>query len=164
MVGFINTFGPSISTTGGRDATYHNNCHKQYSLPIGRYTIGTSTGSIWDCKITCMGVNNALGTTSRRAGIGWISRRYGGNHSRYKVWDGPSFFFGDTSAFTNGQVGVCVESSVQGSMIVQFHNPGSNPPSACSFTLDVYMMSNNQTFDVSLTTAAPTTNYTSNPY
>lgn len=164
MVGFIHEFAESATTTGSRYPSFQNGAHKQYVLPVGRYTITTSTGSIWDCKITCMGVNNALGTTSRRAGIGWISRRYGGNYSTYKVWDGPSFFFGDTSAFTNGYVGVCVESSVSGSMIIQLHNPSSNPPAASSFTLDFYMNNYNTNTGVSLTTAAPTSSYTTNPY
>lgn len=163
MAGFINTFSQT-QTTGSKEFGYQNGQHKQIVLPVGRYTISTTTGSIWDCKITCIGVNNALGTTSRRAGIGWISRRYGGNYSHYKVWDGPSFFFGDTSAFTNGEVGVCVESSVQASMIIQLHNPASNPPGASSFTLDFYMTSSNTSTSISLTTAAPTTSYTSNPY
>lgn len=164
MVGFISTFSHGAGDTGGRNFTFHNGHYKQITLPVGKYTVGTNTGAIWDMKITCMGVNNALGTTSRRAGIGWISRRYGGAYTTYKVWDGPSFFFGDTSAFTNGYVGVCVESSAQSNMVLQFHNPASSPPSASSFTVDVYMQSSNQTVDFSLTTAAPTTSYTTNPY
>ena len=158
--GFIQPDKHTLNSLGAITPTFQNGHFKQYSLNVGRYTAATTTGSMFDAEFICNGVNNALGTTSRRAGKGWVSRRYAGNHSRYVVWQGPSFFFGSTSAFANGKVGVCIESSTSSQMVFQLHNPGSNPPAASNFLVNVY----GGDFNLSQTTNAPTTNYTSNPY
>lgn len=158
--GFIQPDKHTFNSLVAISPTFQNGHFKQYSLNVGRYTAATTTGAMWDAEFICNGVNNAQGTTSRRAGKGWVSRRYGGNHTPYVVWQGPAFFFGSTSAFASAGVGVCIESSTASQMVFQLHNPSSSPPSASNFLLNVYGGS----FNLSQTTNAPTTNYTSNPY
>ncbi len=151
---------PLNSLSSTIEPGFQNGHFKQYALNVGRYTATTQTGAMFDVEFICNGVNNALGTTSRRAGKGWTSRRYGGQKSNYIVWQGPAFFFGDTGAFTNGYVGVCIESSTSSSFIFQLHNTASNPPSASNFLVNVY----GGPFTLQQTTSAPGTTYTSNPY
>ncbi len=98
MAGFIHDEAASASSLSSREPGFQNAYHKQYGLPVGRYQIQTSTGSIWDMKITCMGVNHALGTTSRRAGIGWTSRGCGGSHGDMQATN-PIILFGTGQVF-----------------------------------------------------------------
>ncbi len=140
---------------------FQNGHFKQYALNVGRYEATTTIGGWFDLEFICNAVNNALGTTSKRFGKGWASRRYNGSISYSTEYAGSNFFFGDTSAFEDGKVGVCIESSTTSSIIFQLHNPSSNPPAASNFLLNKY---NGSQFDLKQITAAPTTNYSTNPY
>jgi hypothetical protein len=140
---------------------FTNGQYRQYQLGHGEYQIQTATGAIWDIEFVCTGNNYSLGTTERRWGKGWWSRRYNGSDTIYTTQSGSNFFMGDNS-FTSGYVGVNITSSGASTAVFELHESGSSAPSAAVFLLNVYNFTG--TCDISKITNGPSSNYTTNPY